>query len=44
MARLLAGDAESAATILRRHLTLSADEALNSVRLELARIYAESVA
>jgi DNA-binding GntR family transcriptional regulator len=44
MAQLLTGELEAAVTILRRHLTLSADEAMNSVRLELARIYAESVA
>jgi DNA-binding GntR family transcriptional regulator len=41
---LLRGDGEAAADLLRRHLTLSAEEAASTIREGLARIYAESVA
>jgi DNA-binding GntR family transcriptional regulator len=43
MAKLLADDLAHAVMVLRRHLTLSAEEASKSVHQELARIYAESV-
>jgi DNA-binding GntR family transcriptional regulator len=43
MTLLLGGDLKRAVTVLRRHLTLSADEALHSVRQGLALIYADSV-
>lgn len=41
---LLAGNGDRAAEFLRRHLTLSAEEAASTIREGLARIYAESVA
>ena len=41
---LLQGDGEGAADLLRRHLTLSAEQAASTIREGLARIYAESVA
>jgi DNA-binding GntR family transcriptional regulator len=43
VARLLEDDPESAANLLRRHLSLSAEEAMDAIRRGLARIYAESV-
>lgn len=42
--KLLGGNDAAAATLLRRHLTVSAEEAAASVSQGLARIYAESVA
>lgn len=42
--QLLAGDAEAAANLVRRHLLLNADQAMDAIRKGLARIYAESVA
>jgi DNA-binding GntR family transcriptional regulator len=44
MERLLAGDPQAAADILRRHLMLNADQAMDAIRKGLARIYADSVA
>lgn len=41
---LLRGDGDGAAELLRRHLTLSAEQAASTIREGLARIYAESVA
>ncbi len=41
---LRAGNGDRAAEFLRRHLTLSAEEAASTIREGLARIYAESVA
>lgn len=43
MARLLKGDGDGAAELLRSHLALSAEEAALFIREGLARIYAESV-
>jgi DNA-binding GntR family transcriptional regulator len=39
MGRLLAGDLENAVTTLRRHLTLTVDEVMNTIREELTRMY-----
>ncbi|HET6622274.1 MAG TPA: GntR family transcriptional regulator [Dongiaceae bacterium] len=44
LVRLLQGDGEGAAELLRSHLALSAEEAAVVIREGLARIYAESVA
>jgi DNA-binding GntR family transcriptional regulator len=41
---LLSGDEEAAADLIRNHLLLNLDQAMEAVRLGLARIYAESVA
>jgi DNA-binding GntR family transcriptional regulator len=43
MARLLKGDGDGAADVLRSHLALSAEEAAGYIRKGLARIYADSV-
>jgi DNA-binding GntR family transcriptional regulator len=43
VARLIDGDGAGAADVMRRHLTLSAEQAAASVRQGLARIYADSV-
>jgi DNA-binding GntR family transcriptional regulator len=43
VAKLAAGDGAGAAAVMRRHLTLSAEQAAASVRQGLARIYADSV-
>jgi DNA-binding GntR family transcriptional regulator len=44
LVRLLQGDGDGAAELLRSHLALSAEEAAGFIREGLARIYAESVA
>lgn len=44
LARLLQGDGDGAAEVIRSHLALSAEEAAVSIREGLARIYADSVA
>ena len=44
IARLLEGDGDGAAEVIRSHLALSAEEAAVSIREGLARIYADSVA
>ena len=41
---LLSGDEKAAANLIRNHLILNLDQAMEAVRLGLARIYAESVA
>jgi DNA-binding GntR family transcriptional regulator len=41
---LRAGDEEAAVNLIRNHLMLNLDQAMEAVRLGLARIYAESVA
>jgi DNA-binding GntR family transcriptional regulator len=40
---LSAGQSQAAADLVRRHLMLNADQALDAIRKGLARIYAESV-
>jgi DNA-binding GntR family transcriptional regulator len=44
LVRLLQGDGDGAAELLRSHLALSAEEAAGYIREGLARIYADSVA
>jgi DNA-binding GntR family transcriptional regulator len=44
VAELLAGHTDAATDILRRHLKLSAEEAMEAVRRGLERIYAKSIA
>jgi DNA-binding GntR family transcriptional regulator len=43
LARLLQGDGDGAAEVIRSHLALSAEEAAITIREGLARIYADSV-